>query len=172
MYLLIIVILEEEIMLIAVVSDTHRETKYINLAKKLIKDADILIHLGDNIDDVEILEDGFKGKVYAVAGNCDYSTKYPKEAIIEVNGKKVFFTHGDLYGVKSSMNNIYYRAKELEADIVLFGHTHQQIIEEENGMILMNPGSISLPKSKGRYIGFINISDIGDINTYLKEIRV
>lgn len=43
-------------MLIAVVSDTHRMTKYINLAKRLIKDADILIHLGDNIDDAELLE--------------------------------------------------------------------------------------------------------------------
>lgn len=78
-------------MLIAVVSDTHRITKYINLAKRLIKDADILIHLGDNIDDAELLENTFKGKVYAVAGNCDYSTKYPKESVIEVNGKKIFF---------------------------------------------------------------------------------
>lgn len=162
---------EEQIMLIAVVSDTHRVTKYINLAKELIKDADILIHLGDNIDDVELLERGFKGKVYAVAGNCDYSTKYPKETIIEVNGRKIFFTHGDLYGVKSSMNSIYYRARELEVDIVLFGHTHQQIIEEEKGIILMNPGSISLPRLKERYVGFIEISDEGNIDKYLKEIR-
>ncbi len=158
-------------MLIAVVSDTHRIIKYINLAKELIKDADILIHLGDNIDDVELLERGFKGKVYAVAGNCDYSAKYPKESVIEVNGKRVFFTHGDLYGVKSSMNNIYYRGRELNADIVLFGHTHQQLIEKEDDMILMNPGSISLPKLKGRCIGFIDIDDNGDVDAYLKEIR-
>lgn len=159
-------------MLIAVVSDTHRAIKYINLAKELIKSADILIHLGDNIDDVEIIKSGFKGEVYAVAGNCDYSGKYPKEAIIEVNGRKIFFTHGDLYGVKHSMNNIYYRGKELDVDIVLFGHTHQQVIEEKNGIILMNPGSISLPKFKGRYIGFIDINDEGNIDTYLKEIRI
>ena len=158
-------------MLIAVVSDTHRGMKYIKLAKELIKDADILIHLGDNVDDVEVLEDGFKGKVYAVAGNCDYSAKYAKENIIEVKGWRIFFTHGDLYGVKSSMNSIYYKGKELEADIVLFGHTHQQMIEEEKGIILMNPGSISLPRFKGRYVGFIEISDEGNIHTYLKEIR-
>ncbi|ALB48282.1 serine/threonine protein phosphatase [Clostridium sp. MF28] len=158
-------------MLIAVVSDTHRMTKYINLAKRLIKDADILIHLGDNIDDAELLENTFKGKVYVVAGNCDYSTKYPKESVIEVNGKKIFFTHGDLYGVKSSMNNIYYRGRELNADIVLFGHTHQQLVEKEDDMILMNPGSISLPKFKGRCIGFINIDNNGEVDAYLKEIR-
>ena len=159
-------------MLIAVVSDTHRENKYINLAKELIKDADILIHLGDNTDDVEVLKRGFKGEVYAVEGNCDYSTQYPKEVIIEVNGRKIFFTHGDLYGVKHSMNNIYYRGKELGVDIVLFGHTHVQIIEEEKDIILMNPGSISLPRFKGRYVGFIDIDDEGNIDTYLKEIRI
>ena len=159
-------------MLIAVVSDTHRMIKYIDAAKEIIKDADILVHLGDNIEDVELLEKGFKGEVYAVAGNCDYSRKYPKEAIIEVNGRKIFFTHGDLYGVKSSINNIYYRGRELEVDIVLFGHTHKQLIEEESGIIIMNPGSISLPKSKGRSVGFIDINEAGKINTYLREIKI
>ena len=74
-------------MRIAVISDTHRANKYINIAKDLIKDADILIHLGDNTDDVELLSNGFKGKVYAVAGNCDFSAKYPKEEIIEEIGR-------------------------------------------------------------------------------------
>lgn len=159
-------------MLIAVVSDTHRVTKYINAAKDLIKNADILIHLGDNIEDVEILERSFNGKTYAVAGNCDYSAKYPKESILEVDGKKIFFTHGDLYGVKSSINNIYYRGRELEADIVLFGHTHEQLLEKEENIILMNPGSLSLPRFGGRYIGFIDIGNNGEINTYFKEIRI
>jgi putative phosphoesterase len=159
-------------MLIAVISDTHKADKYINLAKDLIKGADILIHLGDNVDDIKILENDFNGKIYAVRGNCDYSSKYPKEGIIEVNGRKVFFTHGDLYGVKSSINNIYYKGRELEADIVLFGHTHIQLIEKEDKIILMNPGSISLPLFKGRYVGFIDISDNGDIHTYFKEIRI
>ncbi|EKQ51836.1 MULTISPECIES: metallophosphoesterase [unclassified Clostridium] len=158
-------------MLIAVISDTHRISKYIDLAKEVIKSADILIHLGDNVDDVEILEKNFKGKVYAVSGNCDYTTKYPRENIIEVNGKKIFFTHGDLYGVKSSINNIYYRGRELEADIVLFGHTHIHLIEEEDGIILMNPGSISLPRLNKRCIGFIDINDNGEVRTYFKEVR-
>jgi putative phosphoesterase len=157
-------------MLIAVVSDTHRLSKYIKLAKELIKDADVLIHLGDNVEDVEELESGFKGDVYAVVGNCDYSRKYPKENTIEINGRRIFFTHGDLYGVKTSLNNIYYRGKELKADIVLFGHTHENIIEEENNMILMNPGSISLPRVKGRYVGFIDIDNKGKIDTYFKNI--
>lgn len=158
-------------MLIAVVSDTHRVKRYINLAKDAIKDADILIHLGDNIDDVELLKEGFSGEVYAVAGNCDFSAKYPKEGILEVNGRKIFYTHGDLYGVKSTINNIYYRGCELGADIVLFGHTHEQGIEKTDNLILMNPGSVSLPRLRGRYVGMIDINDEGEIDTYLKEIK-
>lgn len=161
-----------EEMLIAVVSDTHRMDRYIKLAKELIKEADVLIHLGDNIEDVEVLERGFKGEVYAVSGNCDYSNRYPKERIIELNGKKIFFTHGDIYGVKNGLNNIYFKGREVEADIVLFGHTHEAIIEKENNIILMNPGSISLPRFKGRYVGFIDITENGDVNPYLKEVII
>ena len=53
-------------MLIAVISDTHRVAKYINIAKEYIKSADVLIHLGDNSEDIEELTNGFKGKVYGV----------------------------------------------------------------------------------------------------------
>lgn len=36
----------------------------------------------------------------------------------------------------------------------------------------MNPGSISLPRFKGRCVGFINIDDNGDIDAYLREFKV
>ena len=39
-------------MIVAVVSDTHRKMTYIEKVKKVIQEADILIHLGDNTDDI------------------------------------------------------------------------------------------------------------------------
>lgn len=159
-------------MRIVVISDTHKSNKYINLAKNLMKDADILIHLGDNVEDVDILSEEFNGEIYAVAGNCDFTSKYPKEHILEVNGRKIFYTHGDLYGVKSSLTNIYYRGRELGVDIVLFGHTHQHVVERIEGLILMNPGSISLPHFKGRYVGVIDIDDNSNIDVYLRELKI
>ena len=91
-------------MLIAVISDTHKMNRYINIAKDYIKNADVLIHLGDNSEDIDNLSEGFKGDVYCVRGNCDESNRYPKEQYIELEGFKIFFTHGDLYGVKRSVN--------------------------------------------------------------------
>lgn len=157
-------------MLIAVVSDTHRHYKYINIASEIIKGADILIHLGDNSEDVEELTKDFTGEIYAVRGNCDLSNKYPKEQLIDLMGHKIFFTHGDLYGVKSNLNTIYYKGLEVGADIVLFGHTHHNVIERVNGITLMNPGSISLPYLKGRYVGFIKIEEGESPEFELREV--
>lgn len=158
-------------MLIAVISDTHRMGKYIELGRKYIKDADVLIHLGDNSEDVKELAKDFKGDVYGVRGNCDFSTTYPTEQLLNIMGKKIFLTHGHIYGVKNNLSNIYYRAKELNADIVLFGHTHENILKEEDGIVFMNPGSISLPKFRGRYIGFIELQEEKRPNIYLKEVK-
>lgn len=144
--------------------------RYIELAKKYISNADVLIHLGDNSEDIEELTRGFEGKVYGVRGNCDFTNTYPKEQILEIEGKRIFITHGDLYGVKYSMNNIYYKAKESGVDIALFGHTHEQLLVEEGGIVFMNPGSISLPRLKGRYVGYINLEEREIKDIYLKEV--
>lgn len=157
-------------MLIAVVSDTHRGDKYVKSVKKITRNADIIIHLGDNVEDAENLEKDFKGDMYIVSGNCDFSKKYPKERLIHVEGKKIFITHGDLYGVKMGLKNIYYRGMEIGADIILFGHTHQAIIEKTNDIIIMNPGSASLPRLSKRSIGFIKM-DNDEVEVYLEEIK-
>ncbi|MCR6514871.1 MAG: metallophosphoesterase [Clostridium sp.] len=157
-------------MLVAVVSDTHRVDSYINLALQKIKDADILIHLGDNVEDVRRFEEGFKGEVFAVSGNCDYSDLYPEERIVKIGDKRLFLTHGHRYGVKSGLNSLFYKAKELEVDAALYGHTHQEIILKEDGILIMNPGSVSLPRGEGRFVGFLEIEEGKEIKAYLKEL--
>ena len=159
-------------MLIAVISDTHRIHRYIEEAKQYIEGADVLIHLGDNTEDIPELTQNFHGDVYGVRGNCDISNAYPKEQLIELCGKRIFITHGDLYGVKYGMNNIFYKAKEINADIVLFGHTHQHFIDEEDGIKFMNPGSISLPRSMGRHIGYIDLEEGKEPVLYFKDLKI
>lgn len=158
-------------MKIAVISDTHRIKKYIELSKKYIEDADVLIHLGDDSADIEELTTDFKGEVYGVRGNCDHISTYPKENLLVIGGKKIFITHGHFYGVKNGMMNIVYKGEELGADIVLFGHTHIALIEEYKGIMFMNPGSVSLPRINNRYIGFIELEDGVKPNLYLKNIK-
>ncbi|KEZ84821.1 hypothetical protein IO99_18325 [Clostridium sulfidigenes] len=154
-------------MKIAFIGDTHHNERALEVASEYINDlkSDVVIHLGDCIEDVKLLERNFEGKIYAVAGNCDFSNIYPKENTITINGVKIFFTHGDLYKVKSTMNSIAIKAESIGADIALFGHTHIPLKEEYKNIIFMNPGSIPKPSpwAKGKYIGFIEISDEGVI---------
>lgn len=157
-------------MKIGVMSDTHRHYSSINEGIKLLEDIDELIHLGDNTDDVEVIRRSFKGKIYNVKGNCDFSSSIPSERIEIIEGKKFFITHGHRYDVKYDLLNLRYRAEELGADVALFGHTHQSYISYEQGIWIVNPGSVSLPRDNVKSIAVIEITD-GGINPYLRCIK-
>lgn len=160
-------------MLIAVVSDSHNNKEAIDLAKKKIEKCDVLLFLGDGESDLAQLTEGFLGEVYAVCGNCDFRMENPLERLIEIEGKKIYMTHGNRYNVNMGINNIYYRGREMDADIVLFGHTHIPVISHEGSMLLMNPGSISSGRGikYNRSIGFINIVNNGVPEAFIEELK-
>ncbi|MEN8079220.1 metallophosphoesterase [Clostridioides difficile] len=158
-------------MLIAVISDSHGNKSSISKIKKKISIAQVLLFLGDGENDLKEITEDFNGEVYAVRGNCDFKGIYPEERIIEIQGKKIFMCHGHRYGVKHGYNSIFYRGKEVGADIVLFGHSHLPIIEEHDGLILMNPGSISHGMGRvDKTLGYIDLSDKNCPITYIKEL--
>lgn len=155
-------------MLIAVVSDTHRENYCMDKVKKMISHADVLIHLGDNADDLDYIKEGFNGETYGVRGNCDFARGAKDELVIELEGVKFLLTHGHEYGVKYGLTNLSYRAEEVGADVALFGHTHIPCNEDIGGIILFNPGSASYPRIGKHSVGFIEIDKKGDIIPYFK----
>jgi putative phosphoesterase len=158
-------------MKILVMSDSHYDAQSVKLIENYLKDADIIIHCGDGAPDTELLMNSFKGEVYAVRGNCDTSKKYPKEMIIDVLGVKILITHGDIYNVKYEYNTIFYKGKEVGADIITFGHSHKALIDEYNGITIMNPGSVSLPYGRNnKTIGFIEIKENKEYDIYLQKI--
>ena len=38
------------------------------------------------------------------------------------------------------------KAKELGCQVVVSGHTHVKVLKEQDGIILLNPGSTTIPK--------------------------
>ncbi len=159
-------------MLIAVVSDSHNNSKSIEVLKEYITKADILLFLGDGEADILKIKAEFKGPIYAVSGNCDIYSKNPEELVLELMGKRIFMCHGHRYNVKYNYDNIYYKGREVGADIILFGHTHIPMIEESDGIIMMNPGSLSRGAGTiGRSLGYIEILDDATTIPYIKELR-
>lgn len=92
-----------------------------------------------------ILND-LQDKIICVRGNCDAEVdemisdfKFKDNIQTQVNGKNVFYSHGHVYNIENIPNQ--------EIEIMFYGHYHIGFIEEENGIIFANPGSISLPKN-------------------------
>ena len=140
-------------MKVLVISDTHKDLTNARLAiRHTIEDSlDIVIHCGDHIDDAEKLEKEFpKLKFYYVPGNCDgwFFKEEEKVKIIDIEDKKVLITHGDRHNIKLNYNNLFQEVKQKKADIGLCGHSHiaHVEVEEGSGLIVVNPGSISLPR--------------------------
>ena len=136
-----------------VLSDTHG---YIDTAREALRrnpDAEVVFFLGDGIDDIEFIAESYKNVAwFAVKGNCDRTCVFLGDMVkstdsITLEGKKIVFTHGNLYGAKAGYGGLISLARDEGADIVLFGHTHTPcevyISEYEKPFYLFNPGAAS-----------------------------
>lgn len=146
-------------MLIAVVSDTHRDSYSIGEVLKKIGKADLLIHLGDNVRDAVQMSSKFKGRTIYVKGNCDYAPSVPSELVEDIAGRRFFITHGHNYGVKQSLSLLCKKAKAEGAHVALYGHTHISSIVKEGGIYCINPGSASEGRDGCESIVMIEIKD-------------
>lgn len=88
-----------------------------------------------------------KDRIMCVRGNCDTEVdqmvlEFPVLAdygIIAVENRMIYATHGHKYGPD--------RLPPLqEGDVLLFGHIHVPKCYTENGIPVLNPGSVSIPK--------------------------
>lgn len=145
-------------MLIGVISDTHRHHYEIEKAMEKLKNTDILIHLGDNVKDLKDISRLYEGSIINVKGNCDYSNFIASEKIEVIENKKIFITHGHNYDVKYGLLNLKYKALEVGADIVLYGHTHVSQITFEEGIYFVNPGSPALARDGFNSVATIEIN--------------
>lgn len=109
--------------------------------RPLFAENDGIIHLGDGSTDMRPVFAEYLEKCYILRGNCDIA--YGEgECIIEEEGVRMLCCHGHKYGVKSGLDTLAYRAKELGCDVALYGHTHRAAIDTVGGVLCVNPGSL------------------------------
>ena len=130
-------------MTIIVFSDSHGRRDEMKRIIKKHKEAETVIFCGDGAHDIADVQAEYPEKRYfAVKGNCDWSGNLPQLITCELAGKKLLITHGHVHGVKESLSRLYYLARQENADIVCFGHTHFQLLTIESDMLIINPGSV------------------------------
>ncbi|MCL2576020.1 MAG: metallophosphoesterase [Defluviitaleaceae bacterium] len=155
-----------------VFSDSHGDSR---LMRKIAGNADKIdgiIFLGDYLRDIEHLQKDFsKLAFHIVPGNCDFLSPKPLEKLVEIGGEKILITHGHKYGVKAGYERILTAALQMGANAAFFGHSHIPIKSEKNGVILLNPGSITEPRGNAirRSYAIIDIDD-GKITPQIIEV--
>lgn len=141
-----------------VMSDSHSGLSFMRAAIKCVK-PDVLVHLGDHYDDAEtIAYENPHIPMYHVPGNCDMYRCFgkPEMMCLTICGVMTFMAHGHTYGVKGSTARLLAAAREYDAKLVLYGHTHQSDCRQEDGVWIVNPGSC------GSYSGSVALIEIDD----------
>ncbi len=137
-------------MRILIVSDTHgRNEDYLKLVRSL-KPLDMVVHCGDIEGSEYTINQAVMCPVLMIAGNNDFFTQLPREREFTIGKYKVWMTHGHTYGVSAGKGMLKMEARARGVDIVMFGHTHRPFLEIEEGLITLNPGSLSYPRQDGR----------------------
>ena len=144
-------------MKVLIVSDTHGHDENLERAVMMETPFDMLVHCGG----CGWAEDDFYRTLLLdcpcciVAGNNDFFSDLPREEEIELDGNKVLVTHGNYYGVSMDISGVAEEAKSRDCDAVFFGHTHKPVIEEIDGVLAINPGSLSYPRQHGRKPSYV-----------------
>ncbi|MBB6448314.1 hypothetical protein HNR44_000263 [Geomicrobium halophilum] len=153
-----------------VVSDTHGDREGLKMLRER-HDGDVsaIFHCGDS----ELAsDDPLLQSLYVVTGNTDLRGEFPEEEEIQWGGVRIWMTHGHLYQVKSTNQVLQDKATEKNAQLVLHGHSHFAGAYEKDGIIYVNPGSLTLPKRpKQATYAIITVMDeqIQAVRFYEKE---
>ena len=90
-----------------------------------------------------------------VAGNNDPPElvgRFGRERLIELDGLIVGLVHGDLGPGTTTPERARRAFEDRAADVIVFGHSHQPLIERSpDGSLLINPGSPTDKRRQPRF---------------------
>lgn len=157
-------------MRILIISDTHRRNENLIRILEETEAPDMLIHCGDVEGSEYTISQCAGCPVEMVAGNNDFFCDLPREREFNIGAYKVWLTHGHSYYVSMGNETIKREAIAKGADIVMYGHTHKPVIEREEEIIAINPGSLSYPRQEGRKPSYIlmELDEAGEVHFTLR----
>lgn len=145
-------------MKVAVISDTHVPKRAKDLPMKalgLLEDVDAIIHAGDIMTQSFLDRLKSVAPVFAVLGNNDLVLSLPEQLNLQWEGVSIGVIHdsGDKKGRGKRMRRLF-----PDADIVIFGHSHVPMNEDEDGLRLFNPGSPTEKRRQEKHtMGMLNL---------------
>jgi uncharacterized protein len=121
---------------VGLISDTHGLLR--PAVFEAFADIELILHAGDVGDDGILDELQTIAPVYAVRGNTDRTDnpRLPPSRELTISGVSVHVSHGDEVGAKPITLLAAY-----DADVIVYGHTHRELVTHEDGRLVVNPGA-------------------------------
>lgn len=157
--------------MLVVCSDTHG-SEMPDLPDQLAADvekAEMVVHAGDFT--TEAVLDGFHDateRLVAVHGNADdrgVQSRLPEATTIEYGGVRIAVTHTREGGPMEL--GVFGRSRD--ADLVVFGHSHQPTVSETGDLTLLNPGSHAQPRGNRPGYAVLEAVEEGRLEGELRE---
>jgi putative phosphoesterase len=93
-------------------------------------------------------------KLHVLPGSKEYMKNLPAEIILTAEGKRVWLFHATPH-----KNNLYWyedrpekffreMAEKVDADVMIYGHTHKPYRKDISGKVFINAGSVGKPKDE------------------------
>ena len=130
-------------MRVALLADTHIPSRARDLPKsawKIVAEADLVLHAGDIVvprflDDLAAVT-----TTHAVRGNNDHriAPSVPERLELDLEGVSVAVIHdaGPATGRRAHLRRLFPGAR-----VVVFGHSHIPLVEDDGDLLMVNPGS-------------------------------
>lgn len=128
--------------LVVVLADTHIPRRARALPEALtphLEKADLILHAGDLLQPSVLDELSVYAPVRAVMGNVDLlEVELPETLEFDFGGARIAMIHdsGRREGRRGRLGRRF-----PEARAIIFGHSHVPFLEDEDGLLLLNPGS-------------------------------
>ncbi len=153
-------------MQVLVVSDTHVPTIAQRLPEKILEEArscDLIIHAGDVVSEATLGLLASLKRVEAVRGNMDFpelAAKLPVSRVLRLGQFSVGVAHGHIGKGRDTPERATSLFPAGSVDCVILGHSHVQMNERREGVLLLNPGSPTA--GRGEFGNSYGILEIGD----------
>ena len=129
---------------IGLISDTH------GMVRASVHDAlagvELILHAGDVGGDAILDELEVIAPVFAVYGNTDppFHPRLAASIDREIGGVRVHVSHGHELGSPTPEKLL----ERYSADVIVYGHTHKQLVVHADGRLVVNPGAAGARRFK------------------------
>lgn len=136
-------------MLVGVISDTHIPSRAKGIPARvfdIFRGVGLILHAGDVSVEAALEALAAVAPVHVVAGNNDVAAmraNLPEQVRLEVEGVPIGMIHdsGPSTGRRERMRRRFPGCR-----VVVYGHSHMPVVDDRDGMLLLNPGSACDPR--------------------------